>query len=98
MTENATPGTAPRPLDFSTFLLSLGTSTLVQLGEAPDPSSGQDLPTDLAAARQTIDLLGILDKKTQGNLEESEKNLLNNLLRDLRMRYLQKVGGGTTKD
>ena len=91
MTENATSGNAHRPLDFSTFLLSLGTSALVQLGEAPDPSSGRDLPKDLAAARQTIDLLGLLSQKTEGNLEEAEQNLLNNLLRDLRMRYLQKI-------
>jgi len=80
----------PRPLDFSTFLLSLGTSALVQLGEAPDPTSGVSPPADLAAARQTIDLLGVLEKKTQGNLTESEGNLLRHLLRDLRLHYISK--------
>ena len=93
VTENSPQNEDPRPLDFPTFLLSLGTSALVQLGEAPDPSSEQRLATDLAAARQTIDLLAILEEKTRGNLDAPEENLLKNLLRDLRMRYIQKAGG-----
>lgn len=81
-----------RPLDFSTFLLSLGTSALVQLGEAPDPSTGNVHPADPLAARQTIDLLGLLEEKTSGNLSEAESNLLRNLLRDLRLHYVNKCG------
>ncbi|MEE2830149.1 MAG: DUF1844 domain-containing protein [Myxococcota bacterium] len=82
-----------RPLDFSTFLLSLGTSALVQLGEAPDPTTGNSPPADPAAARQTIDLLGLLQDKTEGNLEDGEDKLLRNLLRDLRLHYVNKFGG-----
>ena len=93
VTDNAPSSDEPRPLDFPTFLLSLGTSALVQLGEAPDPATGRGVAADLSAARQTIDLLAILEAKTQGNLEEAEENLLKNLLRDLRMRFLQKVSG-----
>ncbi len=77
-----------RPLDFSTFLLSLGTSALVQLGEAPDPTQGGPPCVDLAAARQTIDLLGILEQKTAGNLDEVEASLLKKLTGDLRLRYV----------
>ena len=88
--EAETQSGAQRPLDFSTFLLSLGTSALVQLGEAPDPTTGLPHQTDLAGARQTIDLLGLLESKTRGNLTESEDNLLRNLLRDLRVHYVAK--------
>jgi len=77
-----------RPLDFSTFLLSLGTSALVQLGEAPDPTQGGDPCPDLAGARQTIDLLGLLESKTAGNLDGSEARLLKNLLADLQRRFV----------
>jgi hypothetical protein len=77
-----------RPLDFATFLLSLGTSALVQLGEAPDPE-GNTLAVDLDAARQTIDILGLLQCKTEGNLDAKEAKLLSKLLYDLRIRYVQ---------
>jgi hypothetical protein len=66
---------------------------LVQLGEAPDPTTDTALAPDLAAARQTIDLLGLLEEKTKGNLSESEHNLLRHLLRDLRLHYISKSGG-----
>lgn len=78
-----------RPLDFSTFLLSLGTSALVQLGEAPDPTRGGKPCPDLDGARQTIDLLGLLQDKTKGNLEPGEERLLKSLLADLRLRFVQ---------
>ena len=90
--EDVPPGTT-RPLDFATFLVSLGTSALIQLGEAPDPTTGRTSTPDLPSARQTIDLLGLLEEKTQGNLSESEDHLLRHLLRDLRLHYLSKTGG-----
>jgi hypothetical protein len=89
----APPDGTTRPLDFATFLLSLGTSALIQLGEAPDPTTGSASTADLPSARQTIDLLGLLEEKTQGNLDESENHLLRHLLRDLRLHYLSKTGG-----
>ena len=76
----------PRPLDFCTYLLSLGSSALVQLGQAPDPGDGK-VRRDLPGARQTIALLGVLQTKTEGNLEDGETRLLKNLLSDLRSRY-----------
>lgn len=84
-----------RPLDFSTFLLSLGTSAMVQMGEAPIPGEfGNEL--DLRGARQTIDILGMLEEKTHGNLTAGEASLLRNLLRDLRLRFLR-AGNGAGK-
>jgi len=89
MAQSSTPEDH-RPLDFSTYLMSLGAAAMVQLGEAPDPS-GSNSP-DFAGARQTIDLLAILEAKTRGNLEASEERLLKHLLRDLRMRFVAVAG------
>ena len=74
---------------FSTFVLSLSSSVLFHLGEIPDPSTGAR-KEDLPLAKQTIDILGMLEEKTKGNLTTDEKNLLSNILYDLRMRYIQK--------
>ena len=79
--------TALPPLDFSTFVLSLGSSAMVNLGHVPAP--GDDAPQiDLSAAKQIIDILGILEEKTRGNLESSEEQLLRTLLYDLRVHYV----------
>lgn len=75
------------PLDFSTFILSLSTSAMVHLGEAPHPEGAER--RDLVLARQTIDILGILRDKTAGNLTAEEDKLLDELLYDLRLRYVQ---------
>ncbi len=81
---------APLPeINFSTFIFSLSTSALMHLGELPDPSTNAKA-TDLPLAKQTIDILGMLHRKTLGNLEEDEKNLLENLLTDLRLKYVSK--------
>lgn len=85
-----------RPLDFATYLMSLAGSALVQLGQAPDPESGDSVPPDLGAARQTIDVLGILEEKTRGNLNDAEARLLKNLVRDLRVRYVQATRSPST--
>jgi len=80
------------PLDvlvtFSTFLLGLSTQALLHLGEIPNPASSQ-IETDLVAAKQVIDILGVLDAKTRGNLEQAEQELLESVLYDLRMRYVE---------
>lgn len=76
-------------INFSTFVFSLSSSALLHLGEMPDPSTNQ-LSTNLPLAKQTIDILGILQEKTKGNLEDEEKELLKNLLYELRMRYVTK--------
>jgi len=75
-------------IDFATFVLSLSHSALVHLGDAPNPINGapdQNLPM----ARQTIDLLGLLEQKTQGNLSGEEERVLQQVLYDLRLRYVE---------
>ena len=80
------------PLDFSTFILSLSTSVLLHLGELPDPDT-QSTESNLSMARQSLDLLGMLQDKTRGNLTDDESKLLENLLYDLRMKYVAQCRG-----
>lgn len=79
----------PTGIDFSTFILSLGSSTLILLGVVEDPIKGEKI-VNLPQAREMIDLLTILQEKTKGNLNKEEGILLDNLLFDLRMRYVEK--------
>ena len=74
-------------INFTNFLLSLSTSTLIQMGEVQDPMTQQN-EKNLPLAKQTIDLLGMLREKTKGNLSPDEEKLFENLLYDLRMRYV----------
>ena len=78
-------------LDFSTFVLGLIGTAYVHLGDAPDPDGGA--ARDLPMARQDIDLLGLLQEKTKGNLTGEEERLLEQALCDLRMRYVEVTRG-----
>jgi hypothetical protein len=75
-------------LDFNALVLSLGSSALINLGEAPDPVTGKTQDPDFALAQQSIDLLALLQEKTRGNLTEDEYRFLDTMLYDLRMRYV----------
>jgi len=94
MKEEQTPKASPgdcypteslSPMDFSTFILSLASSAMVNLGIVEN----EEAPTqpDLPAARQLIDMIGVLEEKTRGNLTESEEKLIKSLLYDLRVQY-----------
>lgn len=74
---------------FSTFILSLASSALVQLGEVPNPESGA-MQEDLLMAKHTIDILSMLENKTKECLDADEFRLLEGLLYDLRMKYVMK--------
>ncbi len=74
-------------INFSTFIVSLSSSALIHLGIAPDPMTGEK-KKELPLAKQTIDMLGMLQDKTRGNLTEEEGQLLESMLYDLRMRYV----------
>ena len=75
-------------IDFSTFVLSLSHSGFVHLGDAPDPG-GAHAPLNLELARQTIDLLALLEEKTRGNLTGEEERMLSAALYDLRQRFVE---------
>ena len=88
MDDTGTPGGGHiHAIDFATFVLSLSTSAMVHLGAVPDPER-QKPERNLPLAKQTIDILGLLKEKTRGNLTPEEARLLDELLFDLRMRYL----------
>ena len=78
-------------INFPTFIFSLNTSCLVQLGVIEDPASGKKAK-NLALAKQTIDILGMLEEKTHGNLTKEEESMLKNILYDLRMIYVKEKG------
>ena len=74
-------------INFATFIFSLNSSALVHLGMIEDPAIGQK--KNLPMAKQTIDILGVLEEKTRGNLTEDEENLLKHILHDLRLMYVK---------
>jgi hypothetical protein len=82
-------------LNFGTFVLSLSHSVLMHLGEAPHPD-GETPQVDLPLARQTIDVLGLLEEKTKGNLTGDEERLLSQVLYDLRLRFVELSKGTKT--
>jgi hypothetical protein len=75
-------------VDFHTFVLSLGSSALLHLGELEHPDVGAP-QKDLAMAKHTIDILVMLEEKTRGNLTPAEEKLIGSLLYDLRLRYVE---------
>lgn len=81
---------APRELDFATFILQLSSAAVLHFGDLPDPVT-EKRQKDLALAKETIDLLGLLQEKTKGNLTPDEEALMEGVLYDLRMRYIQEV-------
>lgn len=83
-------GDGTPPIDFTTFVLSMSTSCMVQLGELPSPEGGS--AEDLAGARNTLEILMLLEEKTQGNLGGDEERVLHHVVDDLRSRYEKKVG------
>lgn len=87
--EAATPAARELPpVDFATFVLSLGSSALLHLGDAEHPQSGK-VDRDLPMAKHTIDLLSMLQAKTKGNLSAQEEQLLEGVLFDLRLRFVE---------
>jgi hypothetical protein len=76
-------------INFGAFLMSLSTEALVYLGEMPDPAGGGEPHHDLGMAQQLIDILGMLREKTRGNLDRDEQALLDAILFDLRMKYVE---------
>lgn len=83
-------------VDFATHILSLASSAFVSLGTVPAPS-GETMETDLDTARYLIDVLGMLEGKTKGNLDESESKLLQSLIYDLRVAFVDATAAARKK-
>lgn len=76
------------PIDFSTFILSLSSSAIYHMGGFQDPHSGKT-SMNLELAKQSIDIIALLEAKTKGNLDQDEQKLITHALYDLRMRYVE---------
>ena len=92
MADQGSPGdgeehVALGPVDFSTHVLSLASSAMCAMGRMPAPD-GETLSPDLETAKHLIDVLGMLESKTKGNLDEQEQKLLQSLLYDLRVAFV----------
>jgi hypothetical protein len=77
-------------LSFMSFLMSLATQALVQIGEM-EPPEGMEIPEDVEAGRQTIEILSMLQRKTRGNLSSEEGRFLEEVLHTLRMSYVRRA-------
>jgi hypothetical protein len=77
-------------INFSAFVISLSTQALMHLGEIANPMSGK-VETDVQVAKQMIDILVMLKDKTRNNLNASEDRLMEDILFDLRMKYVEAV-------
>ena len=77
-------------INFTGFIFSLSTTAMYHFGDFPDPVT-KETRRNLPAAKQTIDILSILKTKTEGNLDEDEKQLLDGVLFELRMRFVKEM-------
>jgi hypothetical protein len=80
-------------ISFAGFVISLATTAAVHFGDIPDPNTGEPMEPDLVAAHQMIDLISLLQEKTKGNLTTDEAKLVDDLLYELRMRFVQAQQG-----
>jgi hypothetical protein len=80
-------------ISFVAFVLSLAHTAAVHFGDLADPVSGDRVQANLPAAQQMIDILSLLEEKTRGNLTAEERRLLEQVLFELRMRYVEASSG-----
>jgi hypothetical protein len=83
-------GAQAAEMTFATFLVGLSTQALMLLGDIPDPQSGRP-QQDLVGAQQLIDIIGMLELKTRGNLDREEAQLIEAILYELRMKYVERA-------
>jgi hypothetical protein len=85
----------PEPgISFLDFIVSLARTAAVHFGDVEDPQTGRLLEPNVAAAQQMIDIIAMLQERTKGNLTEPEERLVEDLLYELRLRYVQAREGG----
>jgi hypothetical protein len=80
-------------LSFTAFVLSLASTAAIHFGDLPDPISGQPLEPNLDGASQMIEILSLLDQKTRGNLTTEERQVLEQVLYELRLRFVEAKSG-----
>ena len=85
-------------LSFLAFVLSLAHTAAVHFGDIPDPVSGKISEPNLPAAQQMIDILAMLEEKTRGNLSAEERQLIDQVLYELRMRFVEVSRAGAAPE
>jgi len=90
-------GASPPSITFSSFVIGLATQALMYLGAAPSPA-GVTIEKDPAEAATIIGVIEMLAEKTKGNLSEDEAKLVEEVLYELRMRYVGETRRGTAKE
>ena len=80
-------------MSFTAFVLSLASTAAIHFGDLPDPVSGERAALNLDGAAQMIEILSLLDQKTRGNLTAEERQMLEQLLYELRMRFVEASRG-----
>jgi uncharacterized protein DUF1844 len=83
-------------LSFTAFVLSLASTAAIHFGDLADPATGNRSETNLEGASQMIDILSLLEQKTRGNLTAEERQVLEQVLYELRMRFVE-AGGQTSR-
>ena len=81
-------------LSFTAFVLSLASTAAIHFGDLPDPLSGERAEENLDGAAQMVEILGLLEQKTRGNLTAEERQVLEQVLYELRLRFVEAAGGG----
>jgi hypothetical protein len=89
MSDDQTQDRDESAVTFLGFILSLAHTAAVHFGDVPDPVTGQTIPANLPAAQQMIDILSLLEEKTRGNLTAEERQFLDQILYELRLRYVE---------
>ena len=84
----------PESLSFTAFVLSLASTAAIHFGDLPDPISGERSEPNVEGATQMIEILSLLEQKTRGNLTAEEREVLGQVLYELRMRFVGATGGG----
>ncbi len=79
-------------LSFTTFVVSLASSAAIHFGDLPDPNTGEPAEVNLEGAAQMIDILALLEEKTRGNLTLEERQVLEQVLYELRLRFVEVDG------
>ena len=81
-------------LSFTAFVLSLASAAAIHFGDLPDPVSGEPSEPNLDGAAQMIEILSLLEQKTRGNLTLEERQFLEQVLYELRLRFVEATGEG----
>ena len=84
----------PESLSFTAFVLSLASTAAIHFGDLPDPITGERSELNLDGAAQMIEILSLLDQKTRGNLTAEERQMLEQVLYELRVRFVEASSAG----